>query len=785
MSDMHDDHKHDSNPGRALRTELWRRRVPHIAGAYFAGGWILLEFTDWAVGRWVLSEHITDVVVTVWLLMIPAVVLLAWTHGAPGRDRWSRTEVFGVLLNAVLVAGLLFVLFRGRDLGAATSTVLVEDEEGNTVERVVPKHEYTRRLAVFAFRNESDDPDLDWLQLGIPWSLDVDLSQDNWVYSVTGFGDEAGEGFASPSHLPLARQREIARERLFDHLLVGTVERRDGELAITTTLYEAATASPVAERTFAGADALSLVDRASLAVRQDLGVPSGHIARTADLPVSELLSSAPIAVRAFFQAEYARNRDAAERQRLLAAAVGTDSTFALAQAMLGEGYIAFNQPTEAYAAYEAALRHEYRLSESFRYRVKARYYQINREPDRALRVARLATELYPEDVASWDLLASLLANRGDTEGAIDAVRRVLELDPSSFARVEDLGALYMSAGRFEDARRTFQRYADRHPDNVRPIRALGHLYLQLGEFETAAAYFERALLVAPSDYASLVALGDIARRTAEFDAARTYYDRAIGATGDPSRIWDVGSRLIGFFDLQGRTDSAIARAEAYAGYLGGSQGRLIQIRERVNSIALYPRAGRPDRARSLLDSLRAELEPPLSLFVPIGEALLYRELGDGEALEAKVPEARRLYDEFGLTALDWVMFYLAGEALRLQGDCEAALPLYEQALRGMPTGMQGAMDTSLGGNPRLGLGMCYGELGRPADAVTALQQGLQRVPADARTRYQLALLLHAQGRREEALSQLRGAVHVWRNADPSHRLAAEARARLTAWEGRS
>jgi len=73
-----------------------RRRVPHIVGAYFAGGWILLEFTDWAVGRWILSPHITDFVVTAWLFMIPAVALLAWTHGAPGRDRWTRVEIIGV-----------------------------------------------------------------------------------------------------------------------------------------------------------------------------------------------------------------------------------------------------------------------------------------------------------------------------------------------------------------------------------------------------------------------------------------------------------------------------------------------------------------------------------------------------------------------------------------------------------------------------------------------------------------------------------------------------------------
>ncbi len=767
--------------------EMMRRRVPHILGAYLATGWILLEFTDWSVDHWVLSSHITDFVVTSWAFMIPAVVLIAWTHGAPGRDRWTRLEMGGVLLNMGVAAALIFGMFRGRDLGAATNPVTVQDEEGNSVERAVPKREFMQRVALFAFQNQSGLPELDWLQFGLPWSMAIDLEQDNWLRTVTGFQEEStGEGFSSPSHLPLARQREIARERFLDYLLSGTVEagEAEGEVALTTRLYEAATGAVVAERRFAGADLLDLADRASIALRRDLEVPTGHIEQTPDLPVRELLSDSLVAVQAYLQAVFAQDRDAAANLRLLSAATAVDSTFALAQASLGEGYIAFNQPEQAYAAYETALRHEYRLSERSRFEVKVRYYQITRQPEKALAIARMRTELYPDDPTAWDVLGVVLSTRGDYPAAIRAFETGRSLDPSSWGRTQALAQSYLNEGRSEDARRAYQSHADRYPERLAPIRALGTLHLQQGDFETAASYFEKALLVNPNDYPSLVAMADISERTAEFAEARRFYDRAISASGDTDAMWSVGARLVGYFDLQGMTDSAIARLEAVTGYLGRSQGRLSELQLKVNSIALYPRAGRTRRAWAVLDTLRAELEPPLTSFIPIGEALLYRELGDGPALEAKIPEARRLYAEFGFEALDWIMVYLEAEAQRLQGRCTQAIPLYERATTGMQSGVVGETDVSLGGNPWVGLGECYREVGRHADAATALGQAYVRLPADPRNLYQMALLYRDMGDRAEAMRYLNGAVHVWQNADPDHAQANEARALLAAWEGR-
>jgi tetratricopeptide (TPR) repeat protein len=332
--------------------------------------------------------------------------------------------------------------------------------------------------------------------------------------------------------------------------------------------------------------------------------------------------------------------------------------------------------------------------------------------------------------------------------------------------------------------RAYERHAARYPDRAAPIRAIGGLYLQEGSFTTAAEQFEKALLIDPTDFQSLVAMADISERTAEFDRARAYYDRAISGSRGTDQMWVVGGRLVAFFDLQGMTDSAIARVEALYGYLRSSQGRLAELQHRANTIALYARAGRTGQARALLDTLRAELEPPMTQFVPIAEALLLRELGQGDRLEAKIPEARRLYEELGYEALDWMMLYLDAEARRLQDRCADAIPLFEQAATGMQAGLLGETDVSLGGNPWLGLGTCYRETGRHGDAVNALGQSYSRIPADARVLLQLALLYRDMGDRTEALRYLNGAVHVWRNADPDHVLANEAKALLASWEGR-
>ena len=122
--------------------DLLERRVPQILGIYLAAGWGVLEFTDYIVSRYVLSPHLTDLALMAWALIIPSVVLLAYFHGRPGRDEWSTVEKVGIPINIVLAVGLLLPAFTGKDLGAATREITVENEVGELVEREVPKSEF-------------------------------------------------------------------------------------------------------------------------------------------------------------------------------------------------------------------------------------------------------------------------------------------------------------------------------------------------------------------------------------------------------------------------------------------------------------------------------------------------------------------------------------------------------------------------------------------------------------------------------------------------------------------
>ncbi|MCG8467628.1 MAG: hypothetical protein MJB57_05370, partial [Gemmatimonadetes bacterium] len=235
--------------------ELLRRRVPHVLGAYVAATAGIVQFVDWLVDRYALSPALTDFALVALVLLLPTVVMLAWRHGQPGRNRWTRLERVGVPLNATAAAGVLFVVFAGQSLGSTVTTVTVEDEEGNEVERVVPKTEFRRHVALFYFDNETDDPGLDWLQYGIPRGVWADWRQDFFMNARDG--TTLAESFREAGRsdgldLPRPLKERIAREHRTQYYLTGEIRPTEEGFEVATTLYDVDDPRPLAERTYEG-----------------------------------------------------------------------------------------------------------------------------------------------------------------------------------------------------------------------------------------------------------------------------------------------------------------------------------------------------------------------------------------------------------------------------------------------------------------------------------------------------------------------------------------------------
>ena len=760
--------------------ELLARRVPHILGAYLAAGWLVLEVTDWVVNRYVLSAHLTDFVVACWLLLLPSVLLLAWFHGRPGRDRWTRGERIGIAAN-LLVAGLvLFGVFHGRDLGAATTTVVVEDEEGNAVERVVPKSEFRKSLVVFPFDNRSGDPARDWLQFGVPVGVSVDLTQDLFL-NVAGaerwMPRLRQEGFTSGLGVPLTLKRMVAERLHADHFATGEIGDSAGVSEVTVTLYETRRAKRLSERTYRGEDALVLADRISRQLREDLELPAQHLDETADLPAAELLTTDPAAYRDYVEGE----RAALERLDYPAAAasweqaVRADPTFAFAWLRLFEARTLLNDAAGGQEGLDRAMDLLYRLPERVQFPVKAiAFWLVDRDLERAIVTNEAWADLYPDDVDAQLGLARYYAVQGRTRDAIARRERVLELDAGRAEQWLAIGGLRRSLGEYDEARAAFRRYQESAPESPDGYVAIGDLHRRLGDFAAARESFNRALAIDPGDVGARIRMAYLHADLGEFEAAEAGFAEALEAGTTPDERAAAYGALQGYAVFRGRMDEAFAHLRRKWEESARTTPPFDLVQRQMNDLELFARAGRTAAGRAVLDSLLQRLPPEFEVIGAIGSIALALDGSDPEAIEAAREEFARFVEDFGLGEARYVLPYADGRVAELQGNCREAIRHYSRTLELNPD------------DPwvKRGLGRCQGALGDYRAARESLEDLLRIVPAQPQVHAELARVLGDQGNTEEAIDHLRTSMGVWEDADPDYPDAVRARRLLAELERR-
>ena len=430
----------------SLVQDLLSRRVPQLLAIYFLASWGIFQLLNWLVNEYVLSPHLPDFGLAASLSLIPTILMLTYFHGRADLHAWTKVERIGIPLNLVAAVVVLFVIFQGKDLGAATKTVVVEDEEGVKIEREIPKSEFRKKIALFFFDNESGDSTLNWLQYGLSEMLSLDLIQDIFVqvrsaYEVGLGGGQSTfymkmkkAGFAEGIGLPLTLKREIAHDFHLDYFIVGSFTEENDIFTIETVLYDTESGKPIADNTYEGTDVFELVDAISVQLKRDLEIPERHIAEVTDLPVSEMLTGSISAFRSYIAGANAAifDNDWNRSVEHMENAVRLDPTFSYAYAFLQGGYILTNQGQKRKEAFGPLMQHLYKLPERVRYFVKVAYYEFKEDPDKQFGVAKMMVDLYPDDIMGHQLLTMLYTFRGQRDEAVSELKRILELDPEQY-----------------------------------------------------------------------------------------------------------------------------------------------------------------------------------------------------------------------------------------------------------------------------------------------------------------------------------------------------------------
>ena len=88
--------------------DILRRRVPQIIGSYIVASSSLVLFVEYLVDKYNFPIIYPSIILFGVLAIIPSVVILAYFHGAPGKDEWTKIEKVGIPLNILFIACMLF-----------------------------------------------------------------------------------------------------------------------------------------------------------------------------------------------------------------------------------------------------------------------------------------------------------------------------------------------------------------------------------------------------------------------------------------------------------------------------------------------------------------------------------------------------------------------------------------------------------------------------------------------------------------------------------------------------
>ena len=84
------------------------RRIPQILGSYLVAGTSLILFIEYLIDKYQFPSHYATLALFALIGILPSVVIIAYFHGAPGKDEWTKIEKVGIPINVLFIAGILF-----------------------------------------------------------------------------------------------------------------------------------------------------------------------------------------------------------------------------------------------------------------------------------------------------------------------------------------------------------------------------------------------------------------------------------------------------------------------------------------------------------------------------------------------------------------------------------------------------------------------------------------------------------------------------------------------------
>ncbi|MGI9221688.1 MAG: tetratricopeptide repeat protein [Woeseiaceae bacterium] len=770
---------------RSFLENLMHRRVPQLVGMYVAATWLVIELGDWVTERFNLPTLVTSYVFVAMLVMLPAIILFAYNHGAPGRDEWTRTERVLIPLNGVLALVVLYAMGPLLVVEAATETVQIPDETGTLQEFEVARQGYHRNIIGFFWLNESGNSELDWLSYGLPLMLAHDLNRVSPVITVETPFDSAAmqndlrnNGHPAFVGEPQGLRLEIARDRRSAALIIGSFSQAGGTVTINAAVIEAESGREIAAYSVSGSDWLTTVDDVSAAILAYLEVePSDN---QSDDPINQHFSASLLAIEHFTNAHIALEVDNDYPKGIaeLQGAVQIDPEFAEANHVLSVTHYLNSDLESARETASQALKNSYRLSETSKFVLKANRYIFDGDFDRGTRVVEIWSRVQPNSTDALAALAQLNILRGTAESlqaAMGAYDRLLELDPKDYGIYRQKAEVEHQRGDFAAAADYLQTFLEYEPDSGAAHLQLANVYQALGDLEAAQVALEDAAILSDSPLESELGLARLLARRGLFDEAEERLSGQLRDDLSPQQRLDVLSAQAEVYFVTGQIEDVIKLnfeiSEAAKSFMPPMVRMMSIDKQRAD---LYSMLGRTDKAIALADEITAQLQPPMDTYMHFTYTTIYGAIDDREGFRKWANRTQQVKDQLPPMLLPFMEFQSARLAI-WDEDSDAAIAHLDSARDFMSRSMLQLFHSNLTiSSLQVILAELYLQAGAFGDSRDTLEEILNAFPANGYAKLTYAKLHLAQGNEDAGRKALDEVLEIWSDADTDYIFLKEA-----------
>lgn len=760
--------------GTGFFKTLWKRRVLQVLLIYIALAWLVRLGVNLVSEKMLWSPYLVDLTWIVLLSMIPTVVLISYFHGQGKTSGWHKAELIGLPANLLITVIVVFILFNGRDLGATTTTVTLENEQGEKIERVVPKNEFRKRIAIFFFKNNSENNELDWLQFAIPNLLDHDLSQDLFIDARTPYefyGKLRDAGFSRGLDVPVTLMQKTAAYSHMTYFASGSFSKKNQVYEINIRLYLTENAKFLSDHHFSGEDVLKLIDEMSVKIKTEIGIQPEQIEGTKDYPISEITTDSLEALKLFtigrnYQVFESDPQSAGEK---IGEAINIDQGFALAQFEVTQIYFNNNDVKKALASVQEAMDNIYKLPERYQFITKFTYYILHQEPDKAISVLKMWIDLYPDDIIGRQLLAQRYYFKNMPEKALAEYLEIQKLDPEQYSYLMAIGEIYHNMGKLDSALYYYEMYEKKFPQDEQSHEAIGNLYLSKNNFEKARESFENALLINSKQVRLMIEISGIDERLGKFQQALEGYIESLNVCANASDSARVYAALSDHYELLGQEKKTkeyfVKSSELRDRYLNPLQANVTK----VFHIDKFIVGEDMSVAFELLEKMGSQFKPPVDKINAFGYLFAWLEVENADKAEQYIPQAESLARGFGEEVLLANINYARARIHEIRGEYDQAINKYLEFYESQPL--------SIGVFRRIA--RCQRLNGQLEQAKISIDKALSSYPNRPGILYEAALISFELDNFDAGMKNLERSLNIWKNADPEFKPAKEARTKYS------